>query len=129
MSAINRILVAIADPGARRQPALAKAVQLARRTGAELDVFHCLFDPRIQGTLVYGRAKLERQVESLVEATRVRLERRAAVLARSGLRVRVSVRWDYPAHEAIIRQALRHKADFVDCGDAPPPRARTPVPE
>ena len=113
MSAINRILVAIADPGARRQPALAKAMQLARRTGAELDVFHCLFDPRIQGTLVYGRAKLERQVESLVEATRVRLERRAAVLARSGLRVRVSVRWDYPAHEAIIRQALRHKADFV----------------
>ena len=113
MSAINRILVAIADPGARRQPALAKAVQLARRTGAELDVFHCLFDPRIQGTLVYGRAKLERQVESLVEATRVRLEQRAEVLARSGLRVRVSVRWDYPAHEAIIRQALRHKADFV----------------
>ena len=48
-----------------------------------------------------------------MEATRVRLERRAEVLARAGLRVRVSVRWDYPAHEAIIRQALRHKADFV----------------
>jgi universal stress protein E len=113
VSAVNRILVAIADPGARHQPALAKALQLARRTGAELDVFHCLFDPRVQGTLVYGRAKLERQVESLVEATRVRLERRAEVLARAGLRVRVSVRWDYPAHEAIIRQALRHRADFV----------------
>jgi universal stress protein E len=115
MSAIKRILVAIAEPASRRQPALAKALQLARRTGAEIEVLHCLFDRRIQEAVVYrgGRAAVEQIVESLVEAARVRLERRAAALARAGLRVRVSVRWDYPAHEAIIRQALRHRSDFV----------------
>lgn len=115
LTAINRILVAIADPTSRHQPALAKALQLARRTGAELEVFHCLFDPRIHGAVVYGsaRAMLEHEIESLVEAARARLERSAEVVARAGLRVRVSVRWDYPAYEGIIRQALRHKADFV----------------
>ena len=113
MSSIKRILVAVADPGARSQPALAKSVQLARRLGAEVEVFHCLFDPEVQGELVYGRRILEKDIEALVEVTRQRLERRARTLADAGVPIRVCVRWDYPPHEAIIRQALRHKSDLV----------------
>jgi universal stress protein E len=113
MSTIKRILVAVADPGARSQPALAKAVQLARRLRAEVEVFHCLFDPQVQGELAYGRRILERDIEALVEVTRNRLERRAGALANADAPIRVCVRWDYPPHEAIIRQALRHKSDLV----------------
>ncbi len=113
MTTINRILVAVADPRSLDQPALAKGVQLARRTGAEVEAFHCLFNPQVQGELVYGRRRLENDVEALVETTRNRLERRAEELSWAAVRIRVSVRWDYPPHEGIVRQASRHKADLV----------------
>jgi universal stress protein E len=113
MSTIRRILVAVADPASRAQPAIAKAAQLARRTGAEVDVFHCLFNPYVQAERVYGGRGREKDIEALVEATRSRLAQRAASFATKGLRLRVSVRWDYPAHEGIVRQALRQKSDLV----------------
>ncbi|MGH8260216.1 MAG: universal stress protein, partial [Steroidobacteraceae bacterium] len=38
-----------------------------------------------------------------------RLERVATPLRAHGLRVRTSVRWDYPAYQGIVRQVLRHR--------------------
>ncbi|HSC07609.1 MAG TPA: universal stress protein, partial [Steroidobacteraceae bacterium] len=73
----------------------------------------CVFDPQVQGELVYGRRALERDIETGIEAARRQLERRVQPLAGTGVRLRVCVRWDYPPHEAIIRQALRHKSDLV----------------
>jgi universal stress protein E len=113
MSAIKRILIAVADPSARRQVALTKGVQLARRLGAEVEVCHCLFDPQVQGELVYGRNILEKDIRARVEASRRHLERHAEAVAGGTLPIRVSVRWDYPPHEAIIRQAMRHRSDLL----------------
>jgi universal stress protein E len=113
MNDIRRILVAIAEPNARAQPGLEKATQLARRTGAEIDLFHCLYNPYVQSQRIYGRRGLSADIEMLVQATRERLEQRAKPVAESGIRIRTSVRWDYPAHEGIVRQAVRHKADLV----------------
>ena len=113
MSTIRRILVAVADPGARRQPAVTKGLQLARCLGAEVEVMHCLFDPQVQGALVYGGDAIEREIEARIEAARRRLETRVRALASDDVPVRVSVRWDYPPPDAIVRQALRHKADLV----------------
>lgn len=113
MTTINRILVAVADPSSRAQLALDKAVQLARRTGAEIEIFHCLFNPYVQGERIYGSRGATRDIEALVEMTRGRLEQRATAHAGAKVRVRVSVRWDYPTHEGIVRQAIRHRADVV----------------
>lgn len=113
MSTIRRILVAVADPSSLAQTAIAKAAQLARQTGAELEVFHCLFNPFVQGQRVFGEEGHEHDIGTLVEATRRRLEQRAATFATKDVRLRVCVRWDYPAHEGIVRQALRYKADLV----------------
>jgi universal stress protein E len=113
MSSIKRILIAVADPRARRQPAVTKGVLLARRFRAEVEVMHCLFDPQVQGELVYGRRILEKDIETRIEAARRQLERRVRPFAGAGVPLRVAVRWDYPYHEAIIRQALRHKSDLV----------------
>ncbi len=114
MDAIKRILVAVTQPVAASEPALAKAAQLAQRCGAELELFHCLYDPyvfRRQALRVRG---FDTSIEVLVRQTRERLEQRAQVLrAESGLRVRTSVHWDYPPYEAIIRQAMRHEVDLV----------------
>ena len=113
MTSITRILVAIADASSRDHLALVKGAQLARRTGAELDVFHCLLNPQIPGGFAYDRRRLADDIGALVEASRRRLERRAKALVGGDVRMRVSVRWDYPPHEGIVRQALRHKADLV----------------
>ena len=40
MKEIKRILVAVKDPGARAQPAIVKAAQIARACGARLELFH-----------------------------------------------------------------------------------------
>jgi universal stress protein E len=113
MSTIKRILVAVADPSARRQPAITKGVLLAQRCGAEVEVMHCLFDPQVQGELVYGRRIVERDIRARIETARRQLEGRVRSLASKDVPLRVCVRWDYPVHEAIIRQALRHKSDLV----------------
>jgi len=113
MNDIRRILVAISEPNARAQPALEKAAELARRTGAEIDLFHCLYNPYVQSERLYGTRGLSADIEMLVQVTRERLEQRAKPVADSGVRIRTSVHWDYPAHEGIVRQAMRHKSDLV----------------
>ena len=45
MRAIRRILVAVKDSGAKRPPAVSKAVQLARALRAEIELFHAMDAP------------------------------------------------------------------------------------
>lgn len=113
MSALRRILVAVADPRSRKQPALVKALRLARQSGARLELFHSLFDPLLQGERVYGKRWSSHEFDALLQSSRQQLEKRAAELANGGTRVECSVQWDYPPQEAIVRQALRSKADLV----------------
>jgi hypothetical protein len=42
--AAPRVLFAIRNPEAKRQPGLAKAIQVARALGASLDLFHAITD-------------------------------------------------------------------------------------
>src|SRR5688572_14849755 len=113
MSALRRILVAVADPRVRAQPAIVKAMHLARRSGARVELFHSMFDPLLQGERQYGKRWTSREFDALLQSSRQQLEQRAAELANGGVRVLCSVQWDYPAHEAIVRQARRSKADLV----------------
>ncbi|NJO12202.1 MAG: universal stress protein, partial [Gammaproteobacteria bacterium] len=109
---LKNILVAIADPQEQKQPHLQKAAQLARRTGARLVLFHATFDP---SAFQFGVAS-----ESFPKAmARVLKERRDWMqgLARSvvprSVRTSVRVEWDYPPPEAIVREALRSRAELV----------------
>lgn len=97
MSTIRRILVAVKEPGARRLAGVRKAARLAQALGAELVLFHSIAD-------------VERRTR---EAQRERLEHIARRLRRTGLRVAVSVEWDYPAYEAIVREACRIGAGLI----------------
>jgi len=110
---IRRILVAVKDPSARSLPAVAKSAQLARALGAELALFHGLSAPVSADAFLYcdgGLAKYQGE-------TRARyleqLERIAVSLREGGLKVKVSVDWDFPTYESIIRQAQRCKADLI----------------
>jgi universal stress protein E len=86
--------------------------RLARRLQAELELFHCLYDPQ----LVQGRGR-ERDLDSLiagrVEASKRRVEHLADMLRDQHVEVRTTVRFDYPIFEAVIRQVLRHGPNLL----------------
>lgn len=113
---MRTILVAIADPSSGRQPALRRAAQLAKALGARLIIYHAAFESALSGRPFFETARLARSRGSLVAARTQMLQKRAERLRRAGLDVEVLVVWEDPVHEAIIRAALREKADLVVAG-------------
>jgi universal stress protein E len=109
---IRRILVAIKNTRAGSRPLLAKAGQIARACGARLELFHDISTPVYVET-VAGPAALKTATRDGQRAAIAALERLAAPLRASGLRVQTCAEWDYPAPEAIIRRALRSGADLI----------------
>lgn len=113
MRTIRRILVAVKDPLARSQPAIAKAAQLARALHASLDLFHDL------DTVIFESANRtihDEQVANLrkLQARSIsRLEAIAEPLRKQGLAVTLAAEFDFPAYEAIIRRARHTGADLI----------------
>jgi universal stress protein E len=103
------IVVVISKPFADEQPALVKAAAVARRSGARLLLFNCFMLPPSPGD-----AAAASQAQILAAATRERRERLHDLVRKFRLRdLRCVVHWDYPAHEAIVRQVLKAKADLL----------------
>jgi universal stress protein E len=117
VTAIRRILAAIKDPGARRLPGVRKAARLAAAFGAELVLFHAIAEPLYVGGIDGDFSPLYDNPPDIEQRTRngqrARLEHIARRLRRTGLKVSVSVEWDYPAYEAIVREACRIGAGLI----------------
>jgi universal stress protein E len=112
MRPIRRILVAVKDPSAKSLPAVMKGAQLARAFGAHLELFHGISAPLYVDAYSYTASvpQIERKTrEDFVK----RLEAIAAKLRQEGLQVSVSATWDFPVYEAIVRRAVRDKADLI----------------
>lgn len=113
MQRIRRILVAVKQPGRRASAGLAKAEQLAKAAGASVELFHALSTPIEAEAFFYtGRnmADAERKIRADALAE---LEKTARRLRSRGLQVRVVAEWDFPAYEAVVRQAIRTHADLI----------------
>jgi universal stress protein E len=112
MRSIRRILVAVKDPKAKALPAVAKAAQLAKAFGAELELFHSL-----SSTLYVDAFALTTSLPDLERTTlndsASQLEQLASSLRMDRLKVSVSVQWDYPVYEAVIRRAREIQADLI----------------
>jgi universal stress protein E len=109
----KRILVAVKNPDARRQEPVAKAVDLARQLGASVQLFHALSTQaffEVKGLRSNSMPALRREV---LERRRARLEVMAAAARRDGVRADVSIGWDHPPHEAILRAARGQGADLI----------------
>jgi universal stress protein E len=106
----TNILVSVADPFAEDQPALSKAAALARRCGAVLNVFNAFMLPQVMPGGAYHSSE-----EVLTAAIRQRKERLQTLAARLRLNgnVKVTVRWDHPTHEAIVREVLQSKPELL----------------
>lgn len=113
---VRTILVAVADPSSKRQFAADRAVEIAAPFGARVVLFHAAFEAALSGRPFLDSRRLAKSRGWFV-ADRIRLlERHAAKLRRSGIVVEVLVVWEEPVHEAIIRAALRERADLVVAG-------------
>ncbi len=113
MPVIRRILLAVKDPDAKSLPAIAKAARLANAFGAEIILFHAITDLVSSDASLYAHGYLKQVHRDTLARYQKRLEALAQRLREQGSSVRVCAVWDYPAHEAIVRHARKHKADLI----------------
>ena len=109
----RRILVAIKHLESMSLPAVLKAAQIARATGADIELFHALAEPVVLD--LYRAHKFSAGVieDQILLRARRTLEEIADRLRVHSIRVRTSVSWDFPAYEAIVRQAIKSKVDLI----------------
>jgi universal stress protein E len=109
----DRIMFAVAAPGGTEAGVMSKVVSLTSALDAELELFNCVFDADIGRPGRFGSRGVEADIQEIVAQRHRQVENTAARLRAQGIRVRSSVRWDYPAYEGIVRQVLRRKPHLL----------------
>lgn len=113
MPAIRKILVAIKNPDSRKQPGAEKALRIAKALGAGVELFHAISSPvflELQPLTGQSVAELRREA---LELRQKRLEKIVARARQLGVKAAATVEWDFPPHEAIVRRAIRCRADLI----------------
>jgi universal stress protein E len=112
-SSVRRILVAVKDLGETWSPGLAKATQIARATGAQIELFHCVDAALTLEQLAGYKDGMEEFERHQRRSWEEGLERLAGNVRSQGVHVSFSAPVDYPIHESIVRQARRFHADLI----------------
>jgi universal stress protein E len=113
MPAIRKILVAVKDPDAKSLPSIAKAARLAKGFGAKLILFHAITDLVPSDAWFVAHGDVLRVRRETIARYQKKLETLASPLREQGLDVRTCTTWDFPAYEAIVRHARKHKAGLI----------------
>jgi universal stress protein E len=111
--AARRVLFAIRNPEAARQPGMAKAIQVARALDASLELFHAICDPIFIELARLGDDSVDALRERIEGEVRIPLVRLCDTARKHGVEASYSVEWDYPPHEAIVRRAQALEADLI----------------
>ena len=106
-------LLVIIDPTQNPQPALERAVWIAQRSGAALELLICEFNSALDSGLLFDAPALEKGRHSLLKQRHEWLEQLAAPLREAGLKVTSEVRWGKPLHKMIIARTEELKPDLV----------------
>ena len=107
----SSILVAVRDPGARKQIAVRKAARIAAATGAELTLFHAFSTPFALPTPMPADA--DAILRAIAKQRRTQLLDVARPLRAEGLKVQCEAVWDFPPAHAIVRRVAQSKPDLV----------------
>lgn len=108
---LERLLVII-DPEQDQQPALQRALWLARQSGAHLHLLQVDYHPRFENGLLDGHM-LKRAREALLLQRQESLRASVADLLDEGLRIDVEVCWHKRRHEAILARANELQVDLL----------------
>jgi universal stress protein E len=113
MSQFKRILVAVKDPDARRQPGIEKALHIAAKLGASVELFNAISTPVfLELEPLTGRSMAQIKREAL-DLRHKRLLKWVTRARKRGIDASCAVEWDFPPHEAIVRRAVRMRADLI----------------
>lgn len=113
MQPIRKILVAVKNPDRRRHAVVDKAIRLAKKLRASIEFYHAISDPvfmEIQPLTGQSFAEIKREALTLRQKRLDSLVARACAL---GVESGATVEWDFPPHEAIVRRAVRCRADLI----------------
>jgi universal stress protein E len=113
MQAICKILVAVKNPDARRQPGADKAIRIAKSLGASIEFFHAIAEPvflEVQPLTGHSIAELKQEA---LELRQRRLDKLSSRARKLGVEASGTVEWDFPPHEAIVRRSVRIRADLI----------------
>ena len=105
MQSIRKILVAVKNPDARRQPAIDKAIHIAKALGASIEFFHAIADPvflEVQPLTGHSIAELKREALAIRQQRLERLSARARELP--GMEADGKLVWTY--REAMVPPAI-----------------------
>lgn len=117
---IARILVAVKPRVEAVPPAAERAALFAERLDAELVVVSSVYDSDVAFRLERRDAAAGAAQRGFIANEEQALERLAVTLRDRGVRVRTSVLWERVAHEAILKEVRRSKADLVVIGTHEP---------
>jgi universal stress protein E len=112
MTETERILVVV-DPIADLEPAFERALWLAGKLGAALDLLVCDYDQHLAAEHIFDAEALKSARKHLLEAHMKKLRRLAQQAADKGVATSVDARWDHPLHEGIVRKAEDSGAAIV----------------
>ncbi len=112
MAESRRILV-IVDPTSDTQPAVERAVWLAERLGATVELFICDYEQHLAGQRFYNSDSLQAARETLIDGHLRRLTELARSIETQGVALSVDARWDHPLDEGIDRKVLEVKPYLV----------------
>lgn len=105
------IMVAVQALDGSAGSLLRKAATLARARKCGLDLVHIIAVP--YAPAVSRRAPLLHAAQDMVEDCKKRLRKLASSPVLSGIRIRATVTWDYPAAEGLVRQVMKHRPQFL----------------
>jgi universal stress protein E len=120
MKKLRRILVAVADLHHTHGGALRRAAELARSTGARVELFHVVTVPLMKSKR-FGRTLVPFQL-TLEESVAVAQKSLARIVHSElfqGCRVDSVAVAETPAHEAIVRRAMATHSDLIINGTSP----------
>jgi universal stress protein E len=107
------ILAAVADTGGKGQVAARKAVELAHLMGADVVLYHACYEPSLDGSRFFDTAGLTRARRQHTAQSSRSLDKLAARLTTPVVAVRACVEWKKSVPEAIVRAAMRERAELV----------------
>ncbi len=112
MQKLDNILVVL-TPQQEEQPALTRAAYLAEASGASLHLFLCAYDTAIGIATFLTGGQRDTFIQTVVDGSRVMVERLAAPYIEEGISITFDVVWDRHAVEAILQQCEKNEYDLL----------------
>ena len=90
-----------------------RAVDLAKATGCELELFHSCFDSLIDYQVFTSAEDRQLQRDAITSRDATLLAEMATRIADEGVKVTHEARWDHPRTDAILRKIAASRPDIV----------------